>query len=155
VSLLSWITVLLLAFLVLFHFLETGDVRFLAFAIPGLAVMALIPHLLHWMNRKSYEEARIAYEAQARYYPLRDVTPDIIGKAARVRGIVQRKHFQWMKRPHYVIKDNGSQLRVVIFTMPSEKITVGDRIEATGIVMKNLFRRQQVVLSAVSITKAA
>lgn len=153
-SLLSWITVLLLAVLVLFHFMETGDVRFLAFAIPGLAIMALIPHLLHWMNRKTYEEARIAYETQARRYPLRDVTPAIIGKAARVHGIVRKTHFQWMKRPHYIIEDEGSQLRVVIFTMPSEKITVGDTIEATGIVMKNLFRRQKVVLSAVSITKA-
>lgn len=40
-----------------------------------------------------------------------------------------------------------------MFTAPADEVKVGDRVEALGVVMRNLFKKTTPVISAVSIKK--
>ncbi|MEA2015086.1 MAG: nucleotide-binding protein, partial [Thermodesulfobacteriota bacterium] len=78
----------------------------------------------------------------------------MIGDVVRISGEVQKISFKWLNRPHFHIKDEtAAGIRVIMFTAPSNKIFVGDRVEAIGIVMKHLLTRSRLIISAVSVKR--
>ncbi len=49
-SALAWITFIICGVAVALHYHNTGDQRFLLYAIPGLAMLIVIPFTLAWMS---------------------------------------------------------------------------------------------------------
>ena len=135
------------------RYTQTGDARFLLYAIPGLILLIVIPMTLGWMSRKSYAKAEVGYDDQARRYKIGEITESARGRAVRFKGIVEKVSFRWLNRPHFHVKDDTGVIRVMLFTAPSEDIRKGERVEVLGMVMKNIFDRRGQTVSAVRIQK--
>lgn len=131
----------------------TGDGRFLLFAIPGLILLIVIPMALGWMSRKSYASAEGDYDRKARRYKVGEISEATRGRAVRFTGTVTAVRFRWLNRPHFQVKDDTGSIRVILFTSPGENITVGDRVEVLGMVVKNIFDRSSQAVSAIRIKK--
>ena len=152
-SIFAWITFVLCALAVLFHYLTTGNVQFLIFAIPGLILLIVIPMTLAWMSRRSYARAAGEYIDRCRYFKIAKINLGITGTAVKVSGFVEKVSFRWLNRPHFIIKDETGTIRVIMFTSPSEDIKTGDSVDVLGVVIKNIFLRRTPAISAVSIEK--
>ncbi|MBN2539204.1 MAG: hypothetical protein JXB09_04075 [Deltaproteobacteria bacterium] len=152
-SALAWVAFTICAAAVALHYNSTGDSRFLLYAIPGLVLLLVIPMTLAWMSRRSFMQASEQFDTKARSCKIGKITPAMVGDAIRISGEVQKISFRWLNRPHFHITDETAGIRVVMFTAPSNKIVVGDRVEALGVVMKHLFTRNRLIISAVSVTK--
>lgn len=152
-SVLAWITFILCAVAVALHYYDTGDQRFLLYAIPGLAMLIVIPFTLAWMSRRSFAQASAQYDSKARYCRIDRIDTGMAGTVLRTSGKVGKISFKWLNRPHFHINDGTAGIRVVMFTAPANEIAVGDTVEVLGIVMKNIFSRRTPVISAVSIQK--
>ncbi|TFG90388.1 MAG: hypothetical protein E4H15_07685, partial [Syntrophobacterales bacterium] len=135
-SALAWVAFIICAAAVALHYNSTGDSRFLLYAIPGLIMLLVIPMTLAWMSRKSFVQADEQLGTQARACTIGKIGPAMIGDVVRISGEVQKISFRWLNRPHFHIKDKTAQIRVIMFTAPANKVVVGDRVEAVGIVMK-------------------
>ena len=152
-SALAWVAFIICAVAVAFHYTSTGDSRFLLYAIPGLILMLVIPMVLAWMSRRSFTQAHDQFEPQARARMIGKITPAQIGEVVRISGEVQKISFKWLNRPHFHIKDATAQIRVIMFTAPANKVAVGDRVEAVGVVMKYPLTKTRLVISAVSVKR--
>jgi hypothetical protein len=152
-SALAWIAFIVCAIAVMFRYTTTGDTSFLLYAIPGLAMLLIIPLTLSWMSRKSFREASEEYDAQARFYKIRKIDLGMAGTVVRIAGNVRKTSFKWLNRPHFQIEDGTGRIRVIMFTAPMEDIKLEDKVEVLGLVMKNIFARTTPVISAVSIKK--
>ena len=152
-SILAWIVFIICAVAVAFHFFETGDTRFLLYAIPSLALLIVIPFTLAWMSRRSFAQAGIEQNSRARDVKIGKIDERMIGTVLKTRGHVEKISFKWLNRPHFHLNDQGSRIRAIMFTAPSKNIRVGDRVEVLGIVVKHLLTKNRLIVSAVSITK--
>jgi hypothetical protein len=152
-SALAWIAFIVCTIAVMFRYTTTGDTSFLLYAIPGLALLLIIPLTLSWMSRKSFREASEEYDAQARFYKIRKIDIGMAGTVVRIVGRVRTISFKWLNRPHFQIEDETAKIRVIMFTSPMEEIKAEDKVEVLGMVMKNLFDRKTPAISAVSIKK--
>jgi hypothetical protein len=152
-SALAWIAFIICSIAVMFRYTTTGDATFLLYAIPGLAMLLIIPLTLSWMSRKSFLEASEEYDAQARLYKIRKIDIGMAGTVVRIIGRVQKTSFKWLNRPHFQIEDGTGRIRVIMFTAPMMDIKAEDKVEVLGLVMKNIFARNTPVISAVSIKK--
>ena len=90
---------------------------------------------------------------QARVCTIGKIDPAMIGDVVRISGEVQKISFRWLNRPHFHIKDKTALIRVIMFTAPANKVVVGDRVEAVGIVMKYPLTKARLVISAVSVKR--
>ena len=152
-SALAWVVFAICAVAVGFHYSSTGDSRFLLYAIPGLILLLVIPMSLAWMRRKSFIKANEQFGPMARDCKIKKINPGMVGDVIRISGEIQKISFRWLNRPHFHIKDETAGIRVIMFTAPSNKVVVGDRVEAIGVVMKHLFTRNRLIISAVSVTR--
>ncbi len=153
-SVLSWIAFIICAAAVAFHYNTTGDSRFLLYAIPGLIMLLVIPMTLAWMSRKSFSQAHEQLDTKnIRKYDIGEIVPAMIGKVVKISGEVQKISFQWLNRPHFHIKDATDQIRVIMFTAPSNKVVVGNKVEAIGVVMKFPLKKTGLAISAVNIKR--
>lgn len=75
------------------------------------------------------------------------------GQVVSINGKVKKVSFQWLNRPHFHIEDGTGQIRVIMFTSPAEDIQQGDDVEVLGVVIKNIFKRSDPAISAVSVKK--
>jgi len=152
-SALGWIAFTICSALVAAHWHTVGDGRFLIYALPGLALLVIIPFSLSAMSRRSYRNAGALYERAARSVALSTISPSMSGEAVKINGTVSKVSFRWLNRPHFIIEEGHHKIRVVMFTSPDENIAVGDRVNVLGLVMRNLFSRRSAVISAVRIGK--
>lgn len=152
-SLLGWIAFAICSVAVAFYYHTSRDDRFLLFALPSLAMLIIIPFLLSWMSRRSFLQASKEYERVSRLYKVRNISNDMIGTAVKIIGNVNKISFKWLNRPHFQVSDETEAIRVIMFTAPVVQVNVGDKVEVLGVVMKNIFRKNTPVISAVSIKK--
>ncbi|HOP47160.1 MAG TPA: hypothetical protein PK874_05815 [Desulfobacteraceae bacterium] len=152
-SLLGWIAFAICSLAVAFYYHTSRDDRFLLFALPSLAMLIIIPFLLSWMSRRSFLQASREYERVSRLYKVRNISNDMIGTAVKIIGNVNKISFKWLNRPHFQVSDETEAIRVIMFTAPVVQVNVGDKVEVLGVVMKNIFRKNTPVISAVSIKK--
>ncbi|MBW2674314.1 MAG: OB-fold nucleic acid binding domain-containing protein [Deltaproteobacteria bacterium] len=152
-SALAWVAFIICAAAVALHYTSTGDSRFLLYAIPGLILLLVIPMALAWMSRRSFTQADDQFNTQARGCTIGKIGPAMVGDVVRISGEVQKISFRWLNRPHFHIKDETAQIRVIMFTAPANKVVVGDRVETVGIVMKYPLTKTRFVISAVSVKK--
>ncbi|HNV56035.1 MAG TPA: OB-fold nucleic acid binding domain-containing protein [Smithellaceae bacterium] len=152
-SVLTWIVFVICSAAVALHYASTGNAQFLWFAIPGLILLLVIPMTLAWMSRRSFAQAHQQSETKARACKIGKLTPLMIGEVVRISGEVQKISFQWLNRPHFHIQDATGQIRVIMFTAPANKVVVGDKVEAVGVVMKNPLKKTQLAISAISVKR--
>jgi len=152
-SVIAWIAFIVSGAAVLIHYLEVKDTRFLLFAIPGLIALLLIPMALSWMSRRTLTQAAEEHGHQARPYKIGKLNLSMTGQTVSITGEVQKISFKWLNRPHFQIKDDTGEVRVIMFTSPSETIRVGDSVGILGVVVKNIFDRRNAAISAVNIKK--
>ena len=152
-SVFAWATFIICTIVVIFHYMTTGDPFFLLYAIPALAMLLVIPLTLSWMSRKSFIQASEEHSTQARLCKIGKINLRMAGNIVKVSGTVRKISFKWLNRPHFQVKDETANIRVIMFTSPTEEIKVDDKVEVLGVVMKNLFARKIPVISAVSIKK--
>ena len=152
-SLLAWIAFIVGSAMVLVHYLETKDTRFLLVTIPGLIALLVIPMTLSWMSRRTYMQAAEEYSEKAKRYKIAKISLSITAEAVMITGEVQKVSFKWLNRPHFQIKDSTGTIRVMMFAAPGENIEKGDTVEVLGVVIKNIFDRRNAAISAVSIKK--
>jgi DNA replicative helicase MCM subunit Mcm2 (Cdc46/Mcm family) len=152
-SALAWVAFIICAAAVALHYTSTGDSRFLLYAIPGLVLLLVIPMALAWMSRRTFVQAHDQFHRKARTSKIGKISPAMIGEVVRVSGEVQKISFRWLNRPHFHIKDETAQIRVIMFTAPANKVVVGDRVESIGVVMKYPMTKARLVISAVSVKR--
>jgi DNA replicative helicase MCM subunit Mcm2 (Cdc46/Mcm family) len=152
-SIFAWIAFALCAGAVLLRYMLTGDGHFLIYAVPGLILLIVIPMALGWMSRKTYEKAEVDYDKQAHRYKIGQITESARGRAVQIAGTVVNVSFRWLNRPHFRVKDDTGDIRVILFASPTEYIRIGDRVEVLGMVMKNIFDRHEQAVSAIRIQK--
>jgi DNA replicative helicase MCM subunit Mcm2 (Cdc46/Mcm family) len=152
-SALAWVAFIICAAAVALHYNSTGDSRFLLYAIPGLILLLIIPMVLAWMSRRSFVQAHEQFEPKARACTIGKINPAMIGEVVRISGEVRKISFRWLNRPHFHVRDATGQMRVIMFTAPANKVAVGDRVEAVGIVMKYPLTKARLVISAVSVKR--
>ncbi len=149
----AWVAFIICAVAVAFHYTATGDSRFLLYAVPGLILMLVIPMALAWMSRRSFTQANEQFGPQARSCMIGRITPAQIGEVVRISGEVRKISFRWLNRPHFHMQDDTALIRVIMFTAPTNKVAVGDRVEAVGVVMKYPLTKTRLVISAVSVKR--
>lgn len=133
--------------------MQVRDTRFLLFAIPALLALLLIPMILAWMSRRTLQEAAEQNSPKARLYKIAKINLAMTGQVVSISGKVKKVSFQWLNRPHFHIEDGTGQIRVIMFTSPAEDIRQGDDVEVLGVVIKNIFKRSDPAVSAVSVKK--
>ncbi|MEN6508697.1 MAG: hypothetical protein ABFD63_07950 [Smithella sp.] len=152
-SVFAWVTFAICAVAVVLYYNATGNARFLWYAIPGLIMLLVIPMTLAWMSRKSLAEANEQSYKKARPCKTGKITPAMIGDVVRISGEVQKIGFRWLNRPHFHIKDETGEIRVIMFTTPSNQVVIRDKVEAVGIVMKYPLSKERIAISAVSVKR--
>ena len=150
-SVFAWIVFFICAGAVALNYAATGNASFLWYAIPGLILLLVIPMTLAWMSRRSFKQAGEQSENQARSCNTGKIVPTMIGNVVRISGEVQKISFKWLNRPHFHIKDTTGVIRVIMFTAPANKVVVGDKVQAIGVVMKYPLSKEQIAISAVSV----
>ncbi len=133
--------------------MQVRNTRFLLFAIPALLALLLIPMLLAWMSRKTLRDAAEQNSPHAKLYKIAKVTLAMTGQAVSISGKVKKISFRWLNRPHFHIEDATGRIRVIMFTSPAEDIRQEDDVEVLGVVIKNIFKRGDPAISAVSVKK--
>jgi len=149
----AWVAFIICAAAVALHYSSTGDSRFLLYAIPGLIMLLVIPMALAWMSRRSFVQAHERFDSKARACAIEKIDPAMIGEIVRISGEVRKISFKWLNRPHFHIQDKTARIRVIMFTAPANRVVVGDRVEAVGIVMKYPLTKARLVISAVSVKR--
>ena len=133
--------------------MQVRNTRFLLFAIPALLALLLIPMILAWMSRKALRDAAEQNSPHAKLYKIAKVTLAMTGQAVSISGKVKKISFRWLNRPHFHIEDATGRIRVIMFTSPAEDIRQEDDVEVLGVVIKNIFKRGDPAISAVSVKK--
>jgi len=152
-SLFAWITFIVCSLIVFIHYLQVRDTRFLIFAILGLIAILVIPMTLSWMSRRTFSHAEAEHSQNARPYKIGKVSLATVGQVVSITGKVEKVSFKWLNRPHFQVTDGTGNIKVIMFTAPAENIKRGETVDVLGVVVKNIFNRRNVVISAVSIKK--
>ncbi|MEN6321321.1 MAG: hypothetical protein ABFD82_21580 [Syntrophaceae bacterium] len=152
-SLFAWITFFVCALMVFIHYLQVRDTRFLILAILGLIVILVIPMTLSWMSRRTFSHAEAEHSQNARPYKIGKLSLATVGQVVSITGNVEKVSFKWLNRPHFQVTDGTGNIKVIMFTAPAEDIKRGETVDVLGVVVKNIFDRRNVVISAVSIKK--
>jgi len=152
-SVLSWTVFVFCAVLVVVRYVATGDSAFLLYAVPALAFLVIIPVALSRMSRRSFMESSRAFDGKVRRTPIGSIGLSMVGQPVRILGTVKKISFKWLNRPHFRIEDDTGGIRVIMFTSPPDIVQVNDRVEALGMVVKNIFSADRAFVSAVSVNK--
>ncbi len=152
-SVLVWVVFIICAVAVALNYYSTGSGQFLWYAIPGLIMLLVIPMLLAWMSRRSFTQANEQASLNACPSKIGKIVPAMTGDVVRISGEVQKISFKWLNRPHFHMKDATGTIRVIMFTAPANKVVVGDKAEAIGIVMKYPLSKERIAISAVSVKR--
>jgi RecJ-like exonuclease len=153
ISVVALAVIAFFAIILAITFALTGDLYILAWGIPTLVLLAIIPMALNYMSQKEYADMVPMYEAEARPVRIKLINKNMIGQPVRVEGVVERVHFQFLNRPQYRVADRSGEISVKMFTSPSENIKVGDVVEVLGQVLKRYIVSGEPAINCVSIRK--
>jgi hypothetical protein len=153
ISLIAWITLIILAVIVIYSFAQSQDYRILAFGLPMLVLLAIIPMVLRRMSQKTYSDATPLYESEARFYKISKIDLSKVGDTVKVRGMIEKVSFRWLNRPRLNINDGTGTISAILFTPPQENLTVGEQVEVLGTVSRGLTRRKSPAISAIAVKK--
>jgi hypothetical protein len=135
------------------YVLTTGDVRALYWAVPSAVMLLLIPMALNYMSQKQYASLVPMYEAESKNARIREINLSKLGEPVRIKGVVERVHFQFLNRPQYLVADRTGEISVKMFTSPTEDVQKGDVVEVLGTVVKRYIMTGDAVINCVSIRK--
>jgi hypothetical protein len=145
---------LIFSFFLIFAFWTSGNWTVLFYGIPMLALLLVIPLILRYMSQSQYEALIPEYEIRAQKVRIKAINMNMIGKAVRVEGVVERISLGFLDRPQFMVADRSGEISVKMFTAPREKIGKGDIVEVLGTVMKRyLLVGESPVINCVSIRK--
>ena len=139
--------------LLLVTYFVTRNWQILAWGIPTLILLLIIPLGLNYMSQSQYADLTPVYEREARPVRIKLINPGMIGDAVRIEGVVERVYFQFLNRPQYLVADRSGEISVKMFTSPTEKIQKGDVVEVLGLVMKRYIMGGDPIINCVSIRK--
>jgi hypothetical protein len=137
--------------LVTYYF--TRNWQILAWGIPTLVLLLIIPLGLSYMSQSQYADLTPVYEREARPVRIKLINPGMIGDPVRIEGVVERVYFQFLNRPQYLVADRSGEISVKMCTSPPEKIQKGDVVEVLGLVMKRYIMGGDPTINCVSIRK--
>jgi RecJ-like exonuclease len=152
-SVVTMAVVTFFAIILVISFLLTGDLYLLAWGIPTLVLLALIPLALNYMSQKEYADMVPMYEAEARPVRIKLINKNMIGQPVRVEGVVEQVHFKFLNRPQYRVADRSGEISVKMFTTPAEDIKVGDVVEVLGQVIRRYIVSGDAAINCISIRK--
>ena len=137
--------------LVTYYF--TRNWQILAWGIPTLILLLVIPLGLNYMSQSQYAGLTPIYEKEARPVRIKLINPGMIGDPVRIEGVVERVYFQFLNRPQYLVADRSGEISVKMFTTPKETVRKGDVVEVLGLVMKRYILGGDPTINCVSIRK--
>lgn len=151
ISILAVAVVGVFTIFLIYSFLVTGDWTLLAWGIPTVIMLIVIPLALNYMSQKEYANLEPVYRERARPVRIRMIKPHMLGEIVKVEGVVERVYFQFLNRPQYLVADRSGEISVKMFTSPRQKVRKGDVVEVLGQVMKRYVVMGDPVINAVSI----
>jgi hypothetical protein len=108
------------------------DWHLLAWGVPMLAMLVVIPLALNYMSQSSYIDLIPEYERQAKKVRVKAINPNMIGQTVYIEGVVERVYFKYLNRPQYLVADTSGEISVKMFTSPNEDIKKGDIVQVLG-----------------------
>jgi hypothetical protein len=145
--------VIIFTILLIITYLLTNDWHLLAWGVPALIGLAVIPMALNFMSQRSYIDVIPEYEERAKKVRVRTINLNMLGEPVRFEGVVERVYFQYLNRPQYLVADKSGEISVKMFTTPQETVRKGDIVEVLGMVMKRYVVTGDAVINAVSVKK--
>ena len=152
-SLISWIAFAVLAIAVIYSFVQSRDYRLLAFGIPMLAALVIIPMILTRMSQSTYSGAVPLYEKKAKLRKISNIDSSKVGEVVKIKGEVEKISFRWLNRPHLRIDDGTGAISAILFTSLRESISVGEQVEVLGTIIRAFPNRRSQVISAIDVKK--
>jgi hypothetical protein len=154
ISVLQWaVFIIFTLFFIIAYVASSYDVIILAFGIPTLIILLIVPALLNYMSQRQYQSLVPLYEEEAKTVRIRAINPTMIGDPVRITGVVEKAYFELLNRPQYRVADRTGEISVKMFTSPQEDVHEGDVVEALGTVVKRYFMTGEPVINAVTIRK--
>lgn len=153
ISIIAIAVVVIFAILLSYSYMSTGDPMLLAFGIPCVVLLLVIPMALNYMSQKQYMDLIPEYEREARPVRIRMINLGMHGQVVRLEGVVERTYFQFLNRPQFLIGDRTGEISVKMFTSPQEDVKKGDIVEVLGTVIRRYIFSGDPVINCVSIRK--
>lgn len=153
ISSIAWATFAIFTAIVIVSFAQSKDYRLLAFAIPMLAALVIIPMFLTRMSQNAYSNATPLYEKGAKFHKIANIDLSKVGEAVKIRGAIEKISFRWLNRPWLRINDGTGTISAILFTSPRESLAVGEQVEVLGTVMKGFPNRRAQAISAINVKK--
>jgi len=145
---------LFFAIFLVFAFLSSRSTVLLLVGIPMLVGLAVVPVILRHMSQSQYLDLIPEYEREAQRVRIRAINMNMLGKAVRIEGVVERISFGFLDRPQFIVADRSGEIPVKMFTAAREKIRKGDIVEVLGTVMKRyVLAGESPMINCVSIRK--
>jgi hypothetical protein len=153
ISIVAIAVVVFFAILLFVAYISTGNLILLAWGIPVIILLLLIPMGLNYMSQKEYAELVPVYEKEARPVRVKMINEGMIGKIVKIEGVVERTYFQFLNRPQFLVGDRTGEISVKMFTSPQETIKKDDIVEVLGTVIHRYMVTGDPVINCVSIRK--
>jgi DNA/RNA endonuclease YhcR with UshA esterase domain len=150
-SLIAWVTFVILVVVVILSFTQSKDYQLLAVAIPMLAALIIIPLILTRMSQNTYSDAIPFYEKKAKFHEISSINSSKVSEAVKIRGVVETISFKWLNRPYLKINDGTGTISAVLFTSLRESLAVGEHVEVLGTVMRGFPNRRTQAISAINV----
>jgi len=144
---------LIFAFFLLFRYYIQQDLYVLAWGVPMLVLLIVIPIGLNYMSQSSYIDVIPEYEREAKKVRVKAITMQMLQQPVRLEGVVERVFFKYLNRPQYLVADSSGAISVKMFTTPQENVVKGDLVEVLGMVMKRYVFTGEPVINCVRIKK--
>jgi len=145
--------VLFFGLFLIYSFTISGSIKVLAFGIPMLLVLFLVPIFLNYMSRQQYADLRPQYQRDAKTVRIKAINPNMLGEAVRFEGVVEQEYFWYFNRPSFLVGDKSGEISVKMFTTPEEEVHKGDTVEVIGKVMQRYIISGDPVINCISIRK--
>lgn len=125
-------------FVILFvsSFIATRDPAFLYWGLPLCVALLILPLFSSYSLGSQYIKLLPEYEGAAKPTRIKNINLQSQGKAVRVEGVVQNITGKFLGRPRLTIFDGSASCIVFRSTLLDEPISIGDNIEAVGMVVK-------------------
>ena len=95
ISIIAIAVVVIFAILLSYTYMSTHDPMLLAFGIPCVVLLLVIPMALNYMSQKQYMDLIPEYEREARPVRIRMINLGMHGQVVRLEGVVERTYFQF------------------------------------------------------------
>jgi hypothetical protein len=153
ISAIALAVVVLFTILLIWAYVSSGNLILLAWGVPAVVLLLVIPMALNYMSQRQYAELVPVYEVEARPVRVKMINESMLNQIVRLEGVVERTYFQFLNRPQYMFADRTGEISVKMFTSPQETIKKGDVVEVLGMVIKRYVVGGEPVINCVSIRK--